>query len=311
MTKVLTITLNSAYDLVGHLPHLTRGAVNQVDSLGLYPAGKGINVGKVLHDLGVNVALTGFLGQENQTGFQQLFSRLGLTDHFHRITGATRINVKLTESDGVVTDLNFQGYHVSKTDWQTLVDFSLQQCQTFDVIAVCGSLPRGISVDDFTAWLSQLNKNNIKLILDTSQQAFASGIQAKPWLVKPNRDELASWYGSPLATQQDIIRAATQLQRQGIPHVVVSMGEEGAIWLNENTVLHAQPPQDTPIVSTVGAGDTMVAGLIYGMLNAYSAEKTLAFATALSSLAVSQSNVGITDLTLLNPILEKIKITFI
>ncbi|ATC20638.1 1-phosphofructokinase [Pasteurella multocida] len=311
MTKVLTITLNSAYDLVGHLPHLTRGAVNQVDSLGLYPAGKGINVGKVLHDLGVDVALTGFLGQENQTGFQQLFSRLGLTDHFHRITGATRINVKLTESDGVVTDLNFQGYHVSKTDWQTFVDFSLQQCQTFDVIAVCGSLPRGISVDDFTAWLSQLNKNNIKLILDTSQQAFASGIQAKPWLVKPNRDELASWHGSPLATQQDIIRAATQLQRQGIPHVVVSMGEEGAIWLNENTVLHAQPPQDTPIVSTVGAGDTMVAGLIYGMLNAYSAEKTLAFATALLSLAVSQSNVGITDLTLLNPILEKIKITFI
>ncbi len=62
MTKVLTITLNSAYDLVGHLPHLIRGAVNQVDSLGLYPAGKGINVGKVLHDLGVEVALTGFLG---------------------------------------------------------------------------------------------------------------------------------------------------------------------------------------------------------------------------------------------------------
>lgn len=227
MTKVLTITLNSAYDLVGHLPHLTRGAVNQVDSLGLYPAGKGINVGKVLHDLGVDVALTGFLGQENQTGFQQLFSRLGLTDHFHRITGATRINVKLTESDGVVTDLNFQGYHVSKTDWQTFVDFSLQQCQTFDVIAVCGSLPRGISVDDFTAWLRQLNKNNIKLILDTSQQAFASGIQAKPWLVKPNRDELASWYGSSLATQQDIIHAATQLQRQGIPHVVISMGKKG------------------------------------------------------------------------------------
>ncbi|HHE3569169.1 1-phosphofructokinase [Pasteurella multocida] len=311
MTKVLTITLNSAYDLVGHLPHLTRGAVNQVDSLGLYPAGKGINIGKVLHDLGVEVALTGFLGQENQTGFQQLFSRLGLTDHFHRITGATRINVKLTESDGVVTDLNFQGYHVSKADWQTFVDFSLQQCQTFDVIAVCGSLPRGISVNDFAAWLSQLNKNNIKLILDTSQQAFTSGIQAKPWLVKPNRDELASWYGSPLTTQQDIILAATQLQRQGIPHVVVSMGEDGAIWLNENTVLHAQPPQDTPIVSTVGAGDTMVAGLIYGMLNAYSAEKTLAFETALSSLAVSQSNVGITDLTLLNPILEKINITFI
>ncbi|HDR1419408.1 TPA: 1-phosphofructokinase [Pasteurella multocida] len=311
MTKVLTITLNSAYDLVGHLPHLTRGAVNQVDSLGLYPAGKGINIGKVLHDLGVEVALTGFLGQENQTGFQQLFSRLGLTDHFHRITGATRINVKLTESDGVVTDLNFQGYHVSKADWQTFVNFSLQQCQTFDVIAVCGSLPRGISVNDFAAWLSQLNKNNIKLILDTSQQAFTSGIQAKPWLVKPNRDELASWYGSPLTTQQDIILAATQLQRQGIPHVVVSMGEDGAIWLNENTVLHAQPPQDTPIVSTVGAGDTMVAGLIYGMLNAYSAEKTLAFETALSSLAVSQSNVGITDLTLLNPILEKINITFI
>ncbi|MDP9500369.1 1-phosphofructokinase [Bisgaard Taxon 45] len=311
MARVMTITLNSAYDLVGHLAHLTRGEVNQVDNLGLYPAGKGINVGKVLHDLGVKVALSGFLGQENQTGFQALFSRLHLTDLFHRVSGATRINVKLTEDNGVVTDLNFQGYHVNKQDWQKFVDFSLQQSQTFDVIAVCGSLPCGIHVDDFTAWLNQLNANNAKIVLDTSQQAFASGIRAKPWLVKPNRHELESWYGSSLTTQQQIIHAAKQIQKYGVPHVVVSMGKEGAIWLHENTVLYAQPPQDTHIVSTVGAGDTMVAGFIYGMLSGYAPEKTLASATALSTLAVSQSNVGISDLTLLNPILEKIKITFI
>jgi 1-phosphofructokinase len=107
--RVATITLNPAYDLVGFCPEIERGEVNLVRTTGLHAAGKGINVAKVLKDLGIDVTVGGFLGKDNQDGFQQLFSELGIANRFQVVQGRTRINVKLTEKDGEVTDLNFSG----------------------------------------------------------------------------------------------------------------------------------------------------------------------------------------------------------
>lgn len=107
--RVATITLNPAYDLVGFCPEIERGEVNLVKTTGLHAAGKGINVAKVLKDLGIDVTVGGFLGKDNQDGFQQLFSELGIANRFQVVQGRTRINVKLTEKDGEVTDFNFSG----------------------------------------------------------------------------------------------------------------------------------------------------------------------------------------------------------
>ena len=98
--RVATITLNPAYDLVGFCPEIERGEVNLVKTTGLHAAGKGINVAKVLKDLGIDVTVGGFLGKDNQDGFQQLFSELGIANRFQVVQGRTRINVKLTEKDG-------------------------------------------------------------------------------------------------------------------------------------------------------------------------------------------------------------------
>lgn len=106
--RVATITLNPAYDLVGFTPEIERGEVNLVKTTGLHAAGKGINVAKVLKDLGIDVTVGGFLGRDNQDGFQQLFSELGIANRFQVVSGRTRINVKLTEQDGEVTDFNFR-----------------------------------------------------------------------------------------------------------------------------------------------------------------------------------------------------------
>lgn len=309
--KVATITLNTAYDLVGRLKRIELGEVNSVETLGLFPAGKGINVAKVLKDLGVQVAVGGFLGKDNVGDFEHLFQTQGLEDKFQRVAGKTRINVKITETEADVTDLNFLGYEINEADWRHFVESSLAYCQQFDLVAVCGSLPRGVTPELFAQWLTLLHQAGIKVVLDTSNQALQAGLTAKPWLVKPNHRELEAWVGHALNSLDEIIAAGKKLQAQGIANVVISMGAEGSLWLSDNGIVQAQPPKCENVVSTVGAGDSMVAGLIYGFIHHYSAADTLAFASAVSALAVSQSNVGVSDRALLDPILANVKVTTI
>ncbi|OBX78684.1 1-phosphofructokinase [Haemophilus aegyptius] len=311
MASVVTITLNAAYDLVGRLNRIQLGEVNTVETLGLFPAGKGINVAKVLKDLGVDVAVGGFLGKDNSADFEQMFNQHGLEDKFHHVDGKTRINVKITETEADVTDLNFLGYQISPKVWQQFVTDSLAYCLDYDIVAVCGSLPRGVSPELFADWLNQLHQAGVKVVLDSSNAALTAGLKAKPWLVKPNHRELEAWVGHPLNRLEEIIAAAQQLKAKGIENVIISMGAKGSLWINNEGVLKAEPAKCENVESTVGAGDSMVAGLIYGFEKGLSKTETLAFATAVSAFAVSQSNVGVSDLSLLDPILEKVQITMI
>ncbi|MDU3075586.1 MAG: PfkB family carbohydrate kinase, partial [Mixta calida] len=124
-------------------------------------------------------------------------------------------------------------------------------------------------------------------------------------LVKPNRRELEIWAGRKLPTLEDVIEAAHALREQGIAHVVISLGAEGALWVNASGEWIARPPA-CEVVSTVGAGDSMVGGLIYGLLMRESSEHTLRLATAVAALAVSQSNVGVTDRTQLAAMMARV-----
>ena len=311
MAKVATITLNAAYDLVGRLPRIEIGEVNTVETLGLFPAGKGINVAKVLKDLGVDVAVGGFLGEDNVGDFETLFKKQGLEDKFHRVAGKTRINVKITETEADVTDLNFLGYQITPEAWQQFTADSLAYCQNFGIVAVCGSLPRGVSPELFADWLNQLHQAGVKVVLDSSNAALTAGLKASPWLVKPNHHELEAWIGHPLNSLDEIIAAAKKLKAEGIANVIISMGANGSLWLSDQAVIQAQPPKCENVVSTVGAGDSMVAGLIFGIEKGLSQAETLAFASAVSAFAVSQSNVGVSDIALLEPILANVKISVI
>ena len=307
--RIATVTLNPAFDLVGRLARIEIGEVNTVETLGLYPAGKGINVAKVLADLGIKLSVTGFLGEENQGDFVQAFAQNDVEDKFYRIAGKTRINVKITETEADVTDLNFLGFEISEKDWGAFTRESQTWESQYDLVAVCGSLPRGVTPEQFAAWLESLHQQGLKVVLDSSNAALTAGLTAHPWLVKPNRRELEVWAGRSLHTIEEVIEAAEQLRSHGIEHVIISMGEKGSVWLNSEGVLQAQPPRCENVVSTVGAGDSMVAGLIYGFSQGWSKEKTLSFASATSALAVSQSNVGISDKQALEQILAQVKLT--
>lgn len=306
--RVATITLNPAYDLVGLSTPIELGEVNRVTTAGFHAAGKGINVAKVLKSLGIDVTVGGFLGKENQDGFQKEFSEAGIANHFQMVEGRTRINVKLTEPSGKVTDFNFSGFEITKQDWTRFVNDTLSWAGQFDMICVSGSVPPSIDLNDFTAWMKRLRSECMCLIFDSSREAFVAGLKALPWLVKPNHHELEIWAGRPLPELSDVVQAAHELRQQGIAHVVISLGEQGAMWVNASGAWMAKPPK-CDVVSTVGAGDSMVGGLIYGLMMRQTSEHTLRLATAISALAVSQTNVGITDREQLARMMTEVELT--
>ena len=305
--RVATITLNPAYDLLGFCPKVELGDVNLVQTNALLPAGKGINVAKVLSDLDVKLTLGGFLGKENRDGFNLLFNSLNVEDKFQTVEGRTRINVKLTEENSEVTDLNFSGFTITEQDWQRFVTDSLEWLKDLDMIAISGSLPAGVSLDKFTNWMEQVKTICPKVVFDSSRDALVAGLKAKPWLIKPNDKELEMFVGRKLSTLAEIKAAAMELIDEGIENVVISLGSKGALWVTKYEAWLAKPPK-CQVVSTVGAGDSMVGGLMYGLMTNQSIKDTLVFASSVAALSVGQAGVGIADRQAVTNMLDKIEI---
>lgn len=306
--KVVTVTLNPALDLTGSLQSLSLGSVSVVEQGSLHPAGKGVNVAKVLAELGADVTVTGLLGADNQESFCQLFKAMGATDKFVRVAGANRINVKLVEKNGQVSDINFPGVAVTAANILAFEKTLFELAATHDVFVIAGSLPQGVSADMCANWLEKLHQLGKKVLFDSSKSALATGLDAHPWLVKPNDEELAEWAGQALDTPQQCMAVAETIAAKGITNVVVSLGAKGVMWLNDQGWLHAQPPK-MDVVSTVGAGDTLVAGLCWGEINQWSKTQSLQFATALSAVAVTQVGVGVDDIEHVNTIAQHVILT--
>jgi 1-phosphofructokinase len=305
--KVVTVTLNPALDLTGSLDTLNTGTVNVLDTSSLHPAGKGINVAKVLAELGATVTVTGLLGDNNQTSYVQLFKSLNITDKFLRVKGDTRINVKIIEKSGEVSDLNFPGITLSNADIERFEIQLFTLAETHDVFVIAGSLPKGISTSQLTAWVNYLQNSGKKVFFDSSNKALKAGITAKPYLIKPNDEELSILFEQPLTTINEIKEVGETLYSEGCANVVISLGERGVLWFDHNGWLQSIP-QKMKVVSTVGAGDTLVAGLCWAMLNNWDKSYGLSFASALAALAVAQVGVGVGDINKVHQLQKSIQI---
>ncbi|GLQ72558.1 hexose kinase [Vibrio penaeicida] len=348
MKNIVTITLNPALDLTGTLDRLNQGSVSLVNESAFHAAGKGVNVARVLKELGANVTVTGFLGKDNQEMFCQLFDHIDVNDQFIRVEGATRINVKLVEHDKSVSDINFPGVAVTEEDKHRFENTLLELAKSHDLFVLAGSLPRGVTPLECANWIEMLTKLGKKVVFDSSREALVHGIQSSPWLIKPNEEELGYLVNQPLSSVEACINAAAALDdliaesqpaksslpiqdslpteniasierakpvesskpiesAKPIENLVISLGADGVLWRRDDYWLHSTPPK-VDIVSTVGAGDTLVAGMCWGHLNQWDDEQTLSFATALSALAVSQVGVGVPDLNTVTSLQHNITI---
>jgi 1-phosphofructokinase len=261
----------------------------------------------VLADLGHTLTVSGFLGEDNAQVFETLFAQRGFVDGFIRVPGETRSNIKLAEQDGRITDLNGPGPMVDEAAQQALLARLEQIAPGHDAVVVAGSLPRGVSPQWLQALITRLKKLGLNVALDTSGEALRVALAAGPWLIKPNTEELADALGCDVVTELAQAQAARQLHSQGVEHVVISHGADGVNWFSVGSALHASPPKVT-VASTVGAGDSLLAGMLHGLLGAHAPEQTLRTATAIAAMAVTQIGFGIHDTALLASLEQGVRV---
>ena len=287
---IATITLNPAIDQTVQVDQLRLGAVNKVNTVVETAGGKGINVARVLADLGHEVTATGLMGDKNQPFFHDYLSHHQVTDAFVTVEGAVRTNIKLVNSaDADVTDINFPGFNAAEKSLHQVLD-SIKNLPANTFIAVCGSLPPGISAGAFEQFLQAIKSCGFRLAVDGSGEALQRAVTIKPDLIKPNIHELSELAGKELSTRE-ALHFAEKLIEQGVKHVVLSCGAEGAWFLTKGQRTFARPGK-VNVVSTVGAGDSMMAACLYGFEQGYTPEQVARLATACGMKAVSQAGVG-------------------
>lgn len=195
MARILTLTLNPALDLTVRLPQLALGEVNRSESVLSQAAGKGLNVAQVLADLGHSLTVAGFLGADNAQPFDALFRHRGFADAFVRVPGETRSNLKLAEGSGRITDINGPGPEVGEAQQDALLDRLDRIATDVEIAVVAGSLPRGVDPQWLRELLLRLQGHGLKVAFDCSGAALRAGIEAAPWLIKPNDQELGEACG--------------------------------------------------------------------------------------------------------------------
>ncbi|KAA8734799.1 1-phosphofructokinase [Acinetobacter qingfengensis] len=308
MTTILCITLNPAIDVTLQLDILKIGEVNRQQNIECHAAGKGLNVAQVLKDLGHKVIVTGFLGQNNRQIFDQHFA----TQHFHNqfvyVEGETRQNIKVAEQSGRMTDINGKGFLVSEQHKQQLQQQISQLLEQFEIVVIAGSLPQGFSTFELAELIKWLKSKGKKVVVDTSGSALSAAISAQPWMIKPNTDELAETYLQPAQSYLQQKQLFQSLQIPEIEHIIVSMGELGVNWLGQQQDFHANAPKVT-VKSTVGAGDSLLAGMIHGLIQKNSAQETLKTATAIGSHAVTQIGFHIPQNSIIDDLKQQISVT--
>ncbi len=258
---IRTVALNPAIDQTVTLDRLDPGAVIRAHATRQDPGGKAVNVASCLADWGSKVVVTGLLGRDNAASFEQLFEAKGIADRMIRVAGATRTNIKILEGDGRTTDVNLPGFQARPEDTKAVFN-QLDTVAAGDVVVVSGSQPPGLADDTTARLVADLAGRGARVVLDVSGAPLAQALAgaAMPFAVKPNRHELEELVGHPLPDQAALVAAAASLLARGIRLVAVSLGADGALFLDAEGGVTAHPVA-LATGSSVGAGDAMVAGI--------------------------------------------------
>ncbi|KAA0676614.1 1-phosphofructokinase [Roseomonas genomospecies 6] len=285
---VVTVTLNAAIDQTLDVPGFQAGAVNRAVAETRTAGGKGINVAAFLSGGALPVTATGFLGEENAAVFDALFRRRGIRDRFLRLPGRSRVNIKLVDREGrSVTDINLPGLHVPAESWRGLLTVVDDLATTDRSFVLAGSVPAGVPDTAYAEMVARLRARGAFVAVDASGPPLRHAVAARPDMVKPNAAELAELLGRPLTGRAEVVRAASDLSESGIALVVVSLGAEGAVFVEGGRALLAVPPS-VEVASTVGAGDAMVAGVVSARLEGAGLEGCARRGTAFAAGTLSR-----------------------
>jgi 1-phosphofructokinase len=291
---IYTITLNPAIDHAILLEEKDRSGTPNHKSSYKEAAGKGINVSRVLKKIGVDSVACTILGGENGAYIQNQLKQEEIPMLVQTITDNTRENTKLIPSEGPVQEQNAKGPSYSVNLIQTLFHDVFSQAKIGDIIVLSGSIPQGIPVNIYQHLISDCHKRGLSVFLDTSGPALALGITAKPDMIKPNLQELEQLSGHDLPSVKSIIKYGKSLINKGIKEVIITLGKDGSLYLSNDFIIQI-PPLEVPVINTVGAGDSFVAGFVAMRDQNQSVENCLTYATAVATASVTEPTTVLTD----------------
>ena len=305
---IYTVTLNPCVDKTVTLDSFFEGETNRVKSSEKNICGKGINASVVLGNLGhKNGAF--FFEYEDGPSVSAFLSSKGVSPYPTDVKGELRTNVKLHDlRKNLVTEVNEKGGKVSEDNLKAILSSITETLKAGDVVTLSGSVPLGVPSDIYKTLITALKSKGVITVLDASGELLKLGLEAKPDLVKPNRDELSELTGKSIDTAIDAANAAAELVYSGVKNVCVSMGKDGAVFVTKDVCLKAVN-RDVDVKGTVGAGDSMVAGFALGLSKGMDEAEMLRIASAMAAGSVSLPSTNLCTPELFAEMYERVEIS--
>lgn len=255
---IYTVTLNPSIDYIVEVDDLKLGDLNRMKRDLKLPGGKGINVSRVLNQLGADSTAIGFLGGFTGRFIDDTLREESIKTDFVIIEDDTRINIKLKHGDE--TEINGLGPAIREQEADALVQ-KLAGLQKNDIVVLSGSIPPSLGGDFYDRLISVCQQTGAEFVIDTTGEALMKALVHKPLLIKPNHHELAELFGVTIHSKEEIVTYGRKLLEAGAKNVLISMAGEGALFITADEVYHANVPSGT-VKNSVGAGDSMIAGFV-------------------------------------------------
>ncbi|AND78761.1 tagatose-6-phosphate kinase [Streptococcus pantholopis] len=290
---VLTVTMNPAIDISYSLPRLSLDTVNRAAEVTKTPGGKGLNVTRVLAELGEDVMATGLIGGKTGLYLQEKLSDAAIHHHFFPIRGETRNCIAILHK-GQQTEILEKGPKITPAEAESFLSHFERLIRPFEVIAISGSLPDGLASDYYAELIRLADAYQKKIILDCSGDPLLEVLKnsAKPFVIKPNLEELSQLTGESAAADNQSLKALlSQPMFEGISWVIVSLGAEGAFAKHNETFYRVRIPE-IKVANPVGSGDSTVAGIASSLLHGLSDTELLKKANVLGMLNAQEKMTG-------------------
>lgn len=305
--EITIVTLNPSIDRMYSINKLNIGNVQRSNSVSVTPGGKGINVAKVCNILGYNPNCIGFLGGFNGKFIENELRIKGIKANFTYIDEETRVCLNLIDKDGVSTEVLEKGPTIDKKHIEEFKQELIKCLDDTKILVVSGSAPVGIDKTYYREIGDICRERDIKYILDASGELLQLALESKPFLIKPNKDELEDLTNKKINSKEDAVIAAKMLLEKGPQNIAISLGKDGMVFVNEDITLYIDVPE-IRVVNPVGSGDSSIAGFSYGFLNDYSIEETLKLANACGMSNAAQTQTGYIDINQVRDFYNKINI---
>ena len=298
-----TITLNPAVDMLTKASNFSLGKLNRTQEAKYVVGGKGINISILLNNIGGKTKALGFVAGFTGYFIKSELDKLDIEHDFVETLGTTRINMKLTTD--TETEINGQS---SAVNAENISEFfaKLDVLTTEDVVFLSGNVIAGMELEDFKKIAEKVATKGTTLVVDSNKDLVLDTLQYKPFVVKPNEFELGEMFGITLNGLEEILVYARKLQERGAQNVLVSRGAKGAILLTENDEVLEVNVAEGKIVSTVAAGDSMLAMFVAKYNETKDYEEALKYASAAGG--ATSFSIGVGSKELIEELLPQIKV---